>query len=131
MARSVDSKWIAVLVDRSHWLNESDSTAGTGKSGTFILHTHIATAPSRFAPGEEPCDFRAFATALAGGGYRGKMAVECKFQDRSPEGLRRVHDTLANAFLWPLRDATGENIPLSPPTPPDTPQQPMISEMQS
>lgn len=98
MASSVNSPAICILVDGYHWAKDADNAADIIASASRIKHTHIATIPSRFAPGEEPCDFAPFAQALAKAGYKGKMSVEAKINDKSTEGLRKILKTIEASF---------------------------------
>ena len=98
MARSVASPAICILIDGYHWAKDADSAADIVASASLIKHTHIATTLSRFAPGEEPCDFAPFALALSKAGYKGKMSVEAKINDKSPEGLSKIIKTLKASF---------------------------------
>lgn len=95
---AVDSPEVGILVDGYHWYENSDSAQDVVKIGPRIFHTHIATSPSRFAPGEEAFDFTPFAAALAKSGYQGRMSVEAKINDKSEAGLSRMFETLDKAF---------------------------------
>lgn len=95
---AVNSPDVGCLVDGYHWRENSDSAEAVIKMGPRILHTHIATSPSRFGPGEETFDFSPFATALNKSGYRGRMSIEGTLNDKSEAGLKRMFDTLNKAF---------------------------------
>ncbi len=95
---AVDSPDVGILVDGFHWNENSDSAEDVAKMGSRIFQTHIATSPSRFGPGEEPFDFSPFATALAKSGYNGRMSIEGKLNDTSESGLKRMFNTLNEAF---------------------------------
>lgn len=98
LTQAVDSPEVGLLVDGYHWYENSDSAEDVVKIGSRIFHTHIATSPSRFAPGEEAFDFSPFAAALRKSGYQGRMSVEAKINDKSEAGLSRMFDTLNKAF---------------------------------
>ena len=89
---------IGLLVDGYHWNENADTDATLARIAGKIHHTHIATSPSRWAPGEEPTDFAPFAKLLKAAGYNGMMSVEAKINDQSPEGLARMFKTLNAAF---------------------------------
>ena len=89
---------VGILLDGYHWTLNGDTPEQIVANADRILHTHVATIANRRAPGEEPCDFAPFANALAQAGYRGDMAVEGGFADKSEPALRRIHDVLLNAF---------------------------------
>jgi Xylose isomerase-like TIM barrel. len=89
---------IGLLVDGYHWNENADTAAALARIAGKIHHAHIATSPSRWAPGEEPTDFAPFAKLLKAAGYNGMMSVEAAINDSSPEGLARIHATLDAAF---------------------------------
>ena len=93
----VDSE-IGFLADGFHWNENKDDASALPFLVGRIRHTHIATSPSRWAPGEEPTDFAPFAALLKAAGYDGQMAVEATINDQSPAGLRRIFKTLDSAF---------------------------------
>ena len=95
---AVASPDVGCLIDGFHWNENSDSAEDVIKMGSRIFHTHIATSPSRFGPGEEPFDFSPFANALAKAGYRGRMSIEGKLNDTSEAGLKRMFVTLNKVF---------------------------------
>ncbi|NLB69075.1 MAG: sugar phosphate isomerase/epimerase [Lentisphaerae bacterium] len=98
MARSVNSPGVLILVDGYHWMKDSDIVESIIENGDLIGHTHIATIPSRAAPGLEPCDFSAFADALRDSGFNGKMSIEGRIDDKSAEGLKSALETLNSIF---------------------------------
>ena len=89
---------IGFLADGFHWNENQDGVSALARMSGRILHAHIATSPSRLAPGEEPTDFAPFAALLASAGYDGQMAVEATIRDASPEGLARIFKTLESSF---------------------------------
>ena len=89
---------IGFLADGYHWNENKDDASALPCIVGRIRHTHIATSPSRWAPGEEPTDFAPFARLLKSAGYDGLMAVEAKINDPSPEGLVRIRKALEAAF---------------------------------
>ncbi|MGI5868121.1 MAG: sugar phosphate isomerase/epimerase family protein [Kiritimatiellia bacterium] len=94
----VNDPGVGILVDGYHWACNEDAAEQIIQNGHLIFHTHIATTTNRRAPGEEPCDFSPFANALAKAGYRGDMAVEGGFADKSEPALRKILDVLRTAF---------------------------------
>lgn len=94
----VASPAVGILIDGYHWKENADSAEDVVKISSKIFHTHIATSPSRFAPGEETCDFSPFAGALRKAGYTGQMSIEGKLNDKSVAGLRKMLETLKLAF---------------------------------
>jgi sugar phosphate isomerase/epimerase len=45
----------------------------------YLCHAHIATYRSRFAPGQEDCDFTGFMNILRKGGYADTLSIEGKW----------------------------------------------------
>ena len=89
---------IGFLVDGFHWKENKDDASALPVLAGRIKHTHIATSPSRRAPGEEATDFAPFAALLKAAGYDDMMAVEATFNDKTPAGLARMFKTLDSAF---------------------------------
>jgi sugar phosphate isomerase/epimerase len=67
-----------LLADAYHMLKDNDPMQAIVEHSAVIRHTHIATLPSRSAPGAEPCDLLPFFQALAQAGYDGRISVEGK-----------------------------------------------------
>jgi hydroxypyruvate isomerase len=62
---------------------------------------HIATVPSRLAPGAEPCDFSRFFRALVNANYTGRISIESKLNDvvtELPVALTVMRKLVADAI---------------------------------
>lgn len=69
---------IRLLVDAYHLMKDDDPVASIVAHGHLLVHAHIATIPSRFAPAAEPCDLAPFFDALAKVPYKGRISIEGK-----------------------------------------------------
>lgn len=76
---------IRLLADFFHMLRNGETAASVLKAGELLLHTHIAEKENRTAPGVAGDDFRSFFAALKQIGYKGKLAVECRWKDMEQE----------------------------------------------
>jgi sugar phosphate isomerase/epimerase len=70
-----------LLADIYHMLMDGEGPESIEKYGHLIQHTHIAEKEGRAAPGTHNEDFTAYFTALKNAGYKGKMAIECRWED--------------------------------------------------
>ncbi len=77
--KEVDMPAFRLHADSYHWALEDESEKDFSSAVPFICHAHIATYKSRFAPGQEDCDFSAFMKMLRKGGYDGTLSVEGKW----------------------------------------------------
>ncbi len=69
---------IRLLADAYHMMRDGDPVESILEHGHLLVHTHIATVPSRYAPAAEPCDFAPFFAALKKVQYRGRVSIEGK-----------------------------------------------------
>lgn len=91
LVRKVDHPALRLLADSYHLLLDDDSLGDVTENGSLLRHVHIATVPSRLAPGAEACDLLPFFKALVAGGYDGRISLECI--------LPESEDELAGALL--------------------------------
>lgn len=81
LAGAVKHPGVQVLADLYHMAAEGESFDVLGALGGQLVHVHLAEPPERAAPGVTGYDFRPFFRALAGAGYRGRVSVECRWED--------------------------------------------------
>ena len=93
LVRAVQHPAIRLLVDAFHWAQEHETPDALIANADLIVHTHIATAAHRKAPGSEACDFSAFFAALRAARYHGTMSVEAGL-DTASESLPRARALL-------------------------------------
>lgn len=70
-----------LLADIYHMLRENESPDNIIKYGDLLCHTHIAENKGRSAPGVNKEDFTPYFKALKKIKYRGRMSVECKWEN--------------------------------------------------
>lgn len=101
LALSLKHPGVHVLADLYHMAAEGESYDVLERTEGRLIHVHLAEPPDRTAPGAVGYDFRPFFAALSEGGYRGRISVECRWQDfeselpRALEVLRSHWDDVA------------------------------------
>ncbi len=81
LVREVAHPAIRLLADAYHMLKDGDSLEDLAANGDILAHVHVATIPTRRAPGAEPCDLAPFFSALARAGYGGGVSIEGNLPD--------------------------------------------------
>jgi len=76
---------VRLLADYYHMLKESEPASEVVRFGHLIKHTHVAELAGRACPGKSGEDFRPFFQALKQAGYKGRVALECKWDDIAAE----------------------------------------------
>jgi sugar phosphate isomerase/epimerase len=76
---------IQLLADFYHMLKNGEQATSIVKAGKLLKHTHIAEKENRTAPGVAGDDFRPYFRALKEIKYKGKLAVECRWNDMAKE----------------------------------------------
>lgn len=80
---AINHPGMRLIVDSYHFWTDDNDMAAIARHAALIHHVHVATVPSRKAPGAEPCDFAGFFGAIKAGGYDGQIAFEGGWQDVS------------------------------------------------
>ena len=70
-----------LLADIYHMMMDDEGPESIIKYGHLIHHTHIAEKEGRAAPGTHNEDFTAYFEALKKIGYKGMMAIECRWEN--------------------------------------------------
>lgn len=83
LVREVNSPAFRLLVDGYHWGMESETVADIASCKGLLAHAHVATWPSRKAPGREECVLADFFRALKLADYDLRLSVEARIE--SPE----------------------------------------------
>jgi sugar phosphate isomerase/epimerase len=91
--REVNHPAVRLLADSYHWGLDSDSFDDLVAAGPLLSHVHVATFPSRVAPGFDGCDLAPFFHALREGGYEGAVSIESSWRDM-PAQAKKALDTL-------------------------------------
>lgn len=68
---------VKLLADSYHFYRMQDAMDSLVWSLPLLQHIHVATLPSRLAPGMEEFDFAPFLNVLKNGGYSKRISVEC------------------------------------------------------
>lgn len=87
-----------LLADMYHMLMDNEGPESIEKYGHLIKHTHIAEEEGRAAPGTHGEDFTAYFEALKKVDYKGKMSVECRWEDmelQAPSALQAISNQLS------------------------------------
>ena len=70
-----------LLADFYHVIRSGETPDDVVKHGPLIRHCHIAENEKRTPPGTAGDDFRPFLKALKKIGYRGRLSMECRWDD--------------------------------------------------
>ena len=99
LARASGSPAVGVLADCYHWARNGEGAETILAAKDRLIHAHLATMPSRKAPGIEPYDFVPFFRALVAAGYDGRVTIEGGLPppEGRIEGLRLALETLRAA----------------------------------
>ena len=90
LAQAVSHPGIHVLADLYHMAAENEPFDILKSVAGRLIHVHLAEPPDRTAPGTTGYDFRPFFRALCEAGYRGRISVECRWQDFDNELLQAL-----------------------------------------
>jgi len=102
LAQAVNHPGIQVLADLYHMAAEDEPFDVLEAVAGRLIHVHLAEPPDRTAPGTRGYDFRPFFQALCEAGYRGRISVECRWQEFESE-LGRALEVLRSQW----QDVTG------------------------
>jgi sugar phosphate isomerase/epimerase len=81
MVESVGHPNFKLLADFYHIVRAGETPDSIVKTGAHIKHCHIAESEKRTPPGTAGDDFRLFLKALKKIGYRGRISMECRWDD--------------------------------------------------
>ncbi len=85
LVQEVAHPGLRLLVDAYHLMRDGDSYEDIVRYGDLLVHAHIATVPTRLAPGAEVCDFSRFFQALADANYTKRLSIEGKITNPETE----------------------------------------------
>ncbi|QEC53501.1 sugar phosphate isomerase/epimerase family protein [Anseongella ginsenosidimutans] len=85
VAKAIDHPNFRLTVDIYHMLMENESPEIIRKAADYIYHCDLAEKEGRAAPGVHGEDFRPYFKALKDIGYKGKVAIECRWDDMEKE----------------------------------------------
>jgi sugar phosphate isomerase/epimerase len=81
MVEAVGHPNFKLLADFYHVVRAGETPDAVVKAGGLIKHCHIAENEKRTPPGTAGDDFRPFLKALKKIGYRGRISMECRWDD--------------------------------------------------
>lgn len=85
IVRAVDHPNIRLLADFYHMLRDGQGPEQLTGHVDLIAHVHVAECAGRTPPGTAGDDFRPYLRAVLEGGYRGRIGLECKWDDLSAQ----------------------------------------------
>jgi sugar phosphate isomerase/epimerase len=81
IVRAVDHPNIRLLADFYHMLRDGQGPEEMIEHLDLIAHVHVAECAQRTPPGVAGDDFRPYLRTVLEGGYRGRISLECKWDD--------------------------------------------------
>lgn len=74
-----------LLADTYHMACNGEAARSLVAAVPLLAHVHVAELRERAAPGRHGEDFRSYLAPLRGGGYDGRISIECDWQDFAAE----------------------------------------------
>ncbi len=85
VARAVDHPNYKICVDIYHMMRENEPASVITEAGSLVYHCDIGEKATRSAPGVAGDDFIPYFKAFQKIGYKGMIALECRFKDMDAE----------------------------------------------
>lgn len=85
VARTVDHPNYKICVDIYHMMRENEPASVIVEGGSLVYHCDIGEKATRSAPGVAGDDFIPYFKAFQQIGYKGMIALECRFTDMDTE----------------------------------------------
>ncbi|MDD6210175.1 MAG: sugar phosphate isomerase/epimerase [Bacteroidales bacterium] len=85
MVKEINHPNIRLLADIYHMVSIGESPESIVKAGKYLKHCHIAEKEKRTPPGVEKDDFTPYLKALKQIGYKGKISLECVWEDKEQQ----------------------------------------------
>lgn len=79
-----------LLADIYHMKMDDEGPGSIVKFGHLIRHVHIAEKEGRAAPGTHEEDFSSYFEALKKVGYRGKLSIECNWENMEAQSANAI-----------------------------------------
>lgn len=86
IVKAVDHKNLRLCVDIYHMLMENESPEVIRKTAPYTIYCEVAEKSGRTPPGVNGQDFIPYLTELKNIGYKGKIVIECRWQDVIAQG---------------------------------------------
>ena len=90
--KKVNHKNLRLCVDVYHMLKENESPASIEKTKGYVIYCEVAEKEGRTPPGTQGDNFRPYFTALKKIGYRGKIMIECRWENVASQGAAAFKD---------------------------------------
>lgn len=90
MVEAVGHPSFRLLADLYHMMREAETPEAIDRFGGLIRHCHVAEKDKRTPPGTSGDDFRPYLKALKKIGYRGRMSLECRWENIGRESRAAV-----------------------------------------
>ncbi len=91
IVEKVDHPNFRLLADIYHMLMDNEAPESIIKYGSLIKHTHVAEKEGRAAPGTHDENFRPYLEALKKVGYKGRMSVECNWENLESQSATAIN----------------------------------------
>ena len=97
LAQAADHPRVRLLADLYHMMEDDEPLENITTCAQWLNHVHVADT-SRGAPGEGDYPYGEFFRRLHGGGYSGRISIECRWDDLAAQAapavkfLRRMWD---------------------------------------
>lgn len=86
IVEKVDRKNFGLCVDIYHMLKEGEPASNIEKTAKRLIYCEVAEKENRTPPGVHGEDFRPYLSALKKVGYKGKIVIECRWDDVVKQG---------------------------------------------
>src|SRR5690606_34003224 len=99
IAKAIDHPNFRLTVDIFHMLRENEGPEVILEAKEYIYHCDLAEKEERAAPGVYGQDFRPYFRALKEIGYKGKIAIECRWENiesELPVAVKTLKEQLAS-----------------------------------
>ena len=93
IVKAVDHPNLKILADFYHMACEGEDPGALVEAGVDLFHCHIAEVAERTAPGRKGDDFTPYLRALKKIGYKGAIALECRWKQFDDEVGNAVKET--------------------------------------
>lgn len=85
IVKKIDHENVKLLADFYHMMLEEETPESIVKAGKYLKHCHIAEKEKRTPPGVAGDDFTPYLKALKQIGYKGRISIECSWQDKNKQ----------------------------------------------
>ncbi len=101
IVKAVNHKNLRLCADIYHMLKENESAAVIEDAKGYLAYCELAEKEGRTPPGVKGDNFRPYFAALKNIGYKGKVVIECRWEDFATQGrsaYKEVEKQLQEAY---------------------------------